>query len=493
MSMATSWGDGPPEVCFGFGIHRSLLLNHRFSPGMAGGIKDLPEVYFSPRNREQLGHYVKDSLIPLAEVLSGWLDQGVHATFSVSGTLCELLSRFEPEMLDLLCQLASHRNSEFLGETYYRSVAGLFPDLSEFEAQVRLHSRTLEELFGVTSRVFDNTNISFNPALVPVLKNLGFLAVYTEGFDRFFSDMNTDLVYSCGGMAILTTNCSLSDDIAIRFFLKEWDQYPLSPERYAGWIAASPGRCVHIFLDGEIFSRPAYERRDLAGFFSRLPEALQEAGVKTCLPSNVAGALPERELPIRDPGLRTLNEPCTLGGMTCIMQHSAFFSVMNAGPLRPDPSTWRNLQADDHFRHMEMKSVTCGRRPHFMSNQEVFEYFTTYMRILSHCEEVAANRHRYRKAARTLRCLPPEKAFHFSTGDRPTGFSAYSLDEFARMLTYTPDQVFAFHQERHDFARWIREVLEDPVLAGNVDRCVCRDEIRECVEQRAQQLWNRVK
>jgi alpha-amylase len=128
-----------------------------------------------------------------------------------------------------------------------------------------------------------------------------------------------------------------------------------------------------------------------------------------------------------------------------------------------------------------------------LTNQEVYEYFTAYMRILSHCEEMAANRNRHRKAARTLRCLPPEKAFHFSTGDRLTGFSAYSLDEFAQMLSYAPDRVFAFHQERHDFARWIGEVLEDPVLAGNVDRCVSREEARECVDRRLKDLWNRVK
>jgi alpha-amylase len=490
--MATSREAGPPEVCFGFGIHRSPRLNPRFSPGTVRE-KDLPEVCFSPRNREEFRQYVNDSLIPLVEVLSGWLDRGVYCSFSVSGTLCEFLSRFAPEGLDLLRRITLHRHSELLGETYYRSVAGLFPDLSEFEAQVRMHSRAMEDLFGVTPRVFDTTNISFNPDLVPILKRLGFSAAYTEGFDNFFSEMNTDLVYSCMDLPVLTTNCSLADDIAFRFFSKDWDEYPLTPEKYASWIAASPGRCMHIFLDGEIFSRPANERDDLAGFLSRLPEAMQDAGIGTCLPSKVAASLPECELPTRDPGLHTLDTPCTLGGMTSILQHSAFISVMNAGALMPDAPTWRNLQADDHFRRMEMKSGTCGRTPHFLSNQEVYEYFTNYMRILSHCEEISANRHRHRKAARTLRCLPPEKAFHFSTGDHMSGFSAYSLNEFAQMLTYTPDLVFAFHQERHDFARWIRDVLEDPVLAGKVDVCRSRDEVRESVERRLQNLWNRIK
>jgi alpha-amylase len=176
--MATSREAGPPEVCFGFGIHRSPRLNPRFSPGTVRE-KDLPEVCFSPRNREEFRQYVNDSLIPLVEVLSGWLDRGVYCSFSVSGTLCEFLSRFAPEGLDLLRRITLHRHSELLGETYYRSVAGLFPDLSEFEAQVRMHSRAMEDLFGVTPRVFDTTNISFNPDLVPILKRLGFSAAYT--------------------------------------------------------------------------------------------------------------------------------------------------------------------------------------------------------------------------------------------------------------------------------------------------------------------------
>ena len=135
--MATSREAGPPEVCFGFGIDRSPRLNPRFSPGTARE-KDLPEACFSPRNREEFRGYVKDSLIPLVEVLSGWLDRGVHCSFSVSGTLCEFLSRFAPEGLDLLPPDNSYTAiRSCLAMTYYRSVAGLFPDLSEFEAQVR--------------------------------------------------------------------------------------------------------------------------------------------------------------------------------------------------------------------------------------------------------------------------------------------------------------------------------------------------------------------
>ncbi|MBP1929049.1 alpha-amylase [Methanolinea mesophila] len=490
--MTTSREAGPPEVCFGFGIHRFLRLNSRFSPGPSGRATEVPEAYFSPRNSDETRRYARECLIPLTEVLSGWLQHGVRCTFSISGTISELLSRFEPEGLDLLRRLVSDRNTELLGMTYYRSVAGLFPDLAEFEEQVRQHSRTMEDLFGTRGRVFDTTGISFNPAIVPVLRSLGFSAVYTEGFDNFFSEKNTDLAYSCSGLPVFTTNCGLSDDIAFRFFSKEWDQYPLTPEKYAAWIAASKGRCVHIFLDGEILSRPVPERKELADFLSRLPGALQDEGVRTCLPSEAA-CLPGEELPSRDPGLRTVSDSCTLGGMTSIVQHSAFFSVMNAGVLKPDPTTWRNLQADDHFRNMEMKSGTCGRSPHSMSNQQVFEYFTAYMRILSHCEEAAANRQRHRKAARSLRCLPPEKAFHFSTSDRFTGSSAYSLEEFARILSYTPDQVFTFHQGRHDFARWIRDVLEDPVLAGKVDRCGSTDEMRTCVGRRLEVLWSRIK
>ncbi len=180
--MATSREAGPPEVCFGFGIHRSPRLNPRFSPG-ATREKDLPEACFSPRNREEFRGYVEDSLTPLAEVVSGWLDLGVHCSFSVSGTLCEFLSRFAPEGLDLLRQITSHSHSELLGETYYRSVAGLFPDLSSLIAgphALPCHGGAV----GVTPR-------SLIPPISPLTPNwsppekAGFLAAYTEGFNRF--------------------------------------------------------------------------------------------------------------------------------------------------------------------------------------------------------------------------------------------------------------------------------------------------------------------
>ena len=50
------------------------------------------------------------------------LDEGFHCTFSFSGTLIEQLEKWRPDVLSLFDQVARHRNSELLGQTYYHSI-----------------------------------------------------------------------------------------------------------------------------------------------------------------------------------------------------------------------------------------------------------------------------------------------------------------------------------------------------------------------------------
>jgi alpha-amylase len=77
------------------------------------------------------------------------LDDSFKCALGLSGTVIGQLGRWEPGMLDLFREVAHHPNVEVLGQTYYHSVACLFDDLSEFEAQVQLHQRLMYEEFGV--------------------------------------------------------------------------------------------------------------------------------------------------------------------------------------------------------------------------------------------------------------------------------------------------------------------------------------------------------
>jgi hypothetical protein len=65
--------------------------------------------------------------------------------------------------------------------------------------------------------------------------------------------------------------------------------------------------------------------------------------------------------------------------------------------------------------------------------------------------------------------VPQEKAFQFYIGvDRPLGFSAYSLEEFCRLIKQVCSDSLDFHLYRGDFQNWLSQVVDDKELADEV-------------------------
>jgi alpha-amylase len=174
-------------------------------------------------------------------------------------------------------------------------------------------------------------------------------------------------------------------------------------------------------------------------------------------------------------------------------QQSAFWCLEDARDLITDRESWRRLQSTDHFTRMAITSGSCGRVAERRTSQEAHDYFSAYLRALARCEAACQTHIRPRLAAQALRCLPPDKAFHFHSGFRFTGYSAHSLKEFSRLLEFVPDEVFRFHQERGDFSRWITEVLGDTTLARSIAQCKKPGEAAHIVQERVRDLCHRLK
>ena len=115
------------------------------------------------------------------------------------------------------------------------------------------------------------------------------------------------------------------------------------------------------------------------------------------------------------------------------------------------------------------------------------------MQILSHAEERSAASTRSPKAALSLRCVPPDKAFSFSSYDRPAGYAAHSLQELTNMLEFTPDDVIRYHVEREDFYHWIDQVIGDTKLAEKIRGVDDRSKLRSTIQNRIDRLWKRLR
>ncbi|MDK2975371.1 MAG: alpha-amylase [Methanofollis sp.] len=475
------------NLCLGFEVHQPFRLNASFRPEKAKGQRDLKSLYFDPGNRTILKRVAERSYVPAARLLIDALDRGLRCSFSFSGVLIEQLEAWCPRALALFTEAGSHQNAEVLAQTYYHSLAGFFADLDEFEMQIGMHVDLMADLFGRRPRVAENTEFSLDAGIVAAIRDLGFSAVYTEGIDRLLGGRTPNETYVCDGMPVLLRNCPLSDDIAFRFSWKDWDKQPLTAEKYASWIALSPGRCAHVFVDFETFGEHQPTGSGIFGFLAALPDALDGAGVRCVLPSEAASSPPAGKIEFQEPVSWADLEKDTSAWLGTPLQRSAFLALEHSPARKIRPEIWRYLGTSDHFYYLASKAGSCGEvHRHFCPNGRT-EYYETFMRILSHLERRCLPR-----AKQSLASLPPERSFHFSYPDGTyAGWSAHSLLEFETALEQAPADAVNRHFACGDFSRWIEESFAERRLAGQVAACTTVDAVKKAVHARRCALCGR--
>lgn len=477
-------GANPPAVSLGFDIHYPCYLNPGFRPDTVKGKRNPKDSYFNPEMKEGLGRTIDRSFRPATEILIGLLDGGFKCAFSISGAMVEHLERWYPETLELISRAATHENAEILAETYYHSVSGQFTDLSGFVDELLMHRDLMKERFSATPTTFAHTDYPLTPATREALIDAGIEAAIVEGSGLPALGGGSNHTYTYQGLPVLITHCDLADDVAVRFSSREWDRWPLMADRYAEWLAVSPGDCITLFFDYRVFGDIAGPKTGILEFLRALPAALAAEGITAIHPSEAVRTIP----PQGDIG-EAIN-PCR---QRTIMQQSALEALEDAGRLVADREVWHYLLETDHIRRMAMRSPSCGKPLHAVSHQETYDYFASFMQVLSHAEERSAASTPSPKAALSLRCIPPDKAFSFSSYDRPAGYAAHSLQELANMLEFAPDDVIRYHAEREDFYRWIDQVIGDGSLAKKIRGIGDREELRSAIRERINKLWKRLR
>ncbi len=421
------------------------------------------------------------------------LDEGFHCAFSFSGTLIEQLEKWQPDVLSLFEQVARHRNSEILGQTYYHSIAGCFGDKSEFIEQAKMHTDLMYDLFRIRPTVFENTEFTFNNQIATCAKEMGYVGIFTEGVDRILDWRSPHHIYTCEDMPVLLRDIQLSDDIAFRFGNQSWDKYPLTADTYAGWIAGTAGDFVNIFLDYETFGEHFWKETGIFNFLSYLPSELEKQGVRTILPTEALEThLPVGTVDVHDTISWADIEKDASAWMGNERQHTAYSAIQKAAAFAKDKTIWRYLQTSDHFYYMASKYGTCGEVHNYFSHHEADDAFRTYMAILADFENRNIRFMKNKRSAKTLRTVPPEEAFHFASPYGYVGYAAYSLDQLCDLLRVVPGDSIAYHQERGDIAHWIEHTLKDEKLATDVMGRTDRQELITLLNERRELLWSRL-
>ncbi|HLC66235.1 MAG TPA: glycoside hydrolase family 57 protein, partial [Candidatus Nanoarchaeia archaeon] len=367
------------SICLYFQVHQPLRLR-KYSVFEVGQHRH----YFDDdKNREIMRKIAEKCYLPATALLKELvaLHQGkFKVAFSFSGIALEQFSLYAPEVLTAFCELAQTGHMEILAETYYHSLASLY-SMKEFKEQILLHTKKIQELFGVTPKVFRNTELIYHNEIGKFIAEQGFVGILAEGWEHYLQWRSPNFLYTPIGtsMKMLLKNYRLSDDIAFRFSNKSWSGYPLTATKFADWVNAvnGNGAVVNLFMDFETFGEHQWEDTGIFRFLASMPgELLKNRDNKFLLPSEVIAVhdvVGELDIPYalswadleRDVSAWTGNK----------MQQAALQELYALEPqvrALNDPhllDLWRKLQTSDHFYYMSTK---------YFSDGDVHKYFNPY-------------------------------------------------------------------------------------------------------------------
>lgn len=367
------------NICFYFQVHQPFRMRkyNIFDIGNKSNYFD------DEKNIAVLRKVARKCYIPMNNIMLDLLNrhQEFKIAYSLSGVFIEQCEKWAPEVIDSFKQLAATGRVEFLSETYYHSLAYIFSK-DEFKAQVELHAKKIEELFGQKPQVFRNTELIFNNEIAKFVEDMGYKGIIAEGWDSVLGWKSANFLYrpvSTTKIKALLKNYRLSDDIAFRFSNRGWSEWPLTMEKYSDWVNAynGNGECINLFMDYETFGEHQWEDTGIFEFMKKFPEEiLKNPDNAFKMPSELVDELEVKDVVDCHHMISWADMERDLSAwLGNRIQQSAIqriYAIEKQVKDLNDPELlddWRKLQTSDHFYYMCTK---------WFSDGDVHKYFNPY-------------------------------------------------------------------------------------------------------------------
>ncbi|MBP6979339.1 MAG: polysaccharide deacetylase family protein [Lentimicrobiaceae bacterium] len=364
-----------------------------------------------------------------------------NVSYSITGLALEQFEKYAPEVIESFQKLAKTGSVEFLTETYAHSLASL-ASKEEFFRQVQEHSDKIHTLFGQRPKVFRNTELIYSDRVGELVAEMGYELMLTEGPRQILGWKSPNFMY-CNSvnprLKLLLKNFRLSDDIAFRFSLQSWNEWPLTAEKFASWVQAFNPKeeVVNIFLDYETFGEHQWADSGIFDFLRNLPRTiLSDTDYSFHTPGELLTLLqPVSAIHVGHAISWADEERDTTAWLGNEMQNEAVSKLYSLGnkikaihheDIKRD---WYYLQSSDHFYYMCTKWFSDGEvHKYFTPYSSPYEAFINYMNVLSdfmirvdnlykvYLETVPVvenTREVKRKAAKPARAASAEKACTF--------------------------------------------------------------------------------
>lgn len=383
-----------PSIVFYFKVHQPYRLKHY----TIFDIGENPDYFDEERNKFYLERIAEKSYFPALNLIYDLIKETkgkFKVSFGITGTLIEQLKKWRPEIIELFKKLSKTSAVEFVGETYYHSLASLY-SIKEFKNNVLLHRRLIKKLFNQESKVFANTELIYFDDLAPIVKGLGFEGILAEGVPWILQWRSPAFIYQDPekNIKILLRHYKLSDDISFRFSAKWWKEWPLTADKFAYWCSQfnGNGEVINLFMDFETFGEHQWQETGIFEFLKNLPfEILKQKDLDFALPSEAIQKYPPK-------GIFSSKKPITwadterdltawLGNEMQKECAEILFSLEKDIPFYLK-ETWRKLQTADHFYYMCTKWFADGDvHKYFNPYDNPYEAYLNYRNVLEDLKE----------------------------------------------------------------------------------------------------------
>jgi len=383
------------SVCLFFQVHQPFRhRRYRFFD-----IGNDHYYYDDYTNETIMRQIAEKSYLPTNELLLKLVDKlegKFKVAFSITGLALEQFALYAPEVIKSFQKLSKTGCVEFLAETYSHSLASL-KDKDIFENQVKLHEQKIIELFGQKPRVFRNTEMIYSDEFGDQIAKMGYRAMLTEGAKHVLGWKSPNFLYANAinpRLKVLMRNFKLSDDIAFRFSNTNWEEYPLTAEKFIAKLENSDPNeeVVNLFFSYESFGERQPRESGIFEFLEAFPEVIiNNRNLRFATPTEVVEELqPVSVVSVPHPISWADEERDLTAWLGNRMQKEAFEKLYELR-FRMAKCTdlglikdWNYLQVSDHFYYMSTKYFSDGEvHRSFNPFDSPFEAFINYMNVLS--------------------------------------------------------------------------------------------------------------
>jgi len=317
-----------------------------------------------------------------------------RVAYSVSGMLLEQLEREQKAVLASFRRLADTGSVEFLSEPYHHSLASLFSE-AEFREQVALQRRKVRTLLGQVPRAFRNTGLLYGNDIARIVESMGFRVILAGGAQLAGCDATIPWrPAGCKKLTVLFEYDRLSGDIPLRCAAGAGNGQARRADEYARRLAGAyqNEEMINLFMDYESFGEHCCGNMGgIVDLLEAFPAVLLKSrSWRFLTPSDAAAErVPPDTIDVTGHISRTGTEKDGVAWLENHMQKDAARTLYDLEAKirevknRKRIGVWRDLQASEHFRHMNTAGLSDGAHPRTLNPfASPYDAYISYMNIL---------------------------------------------------------------------------------------------------------------